>query len=66
MFHEREIGPEESMGSIELLAVLRVKSSGRVALLLRREQESGFILEWIERSPRGTWVVRWRSAIDSC
>jgi hypothetical protein len=65
-FHRREIGIEESMGSIELLGVLRVRSSGRVALLLRRERESGFVFEWIERSPRGAWTVRWRSATDHC
>jgi hypothetical protein len=66
VFHEREVGPEESMGSIELLGVLRITSSGRLAVLVRRERESGFILEWIERTARGTWVVRWRSALDSC
>ena len=65
-FHQREIGAEEAMGSIELLGVLRVRSSGRLALLVRREREAGFVLEWIERSPNGTWVVRWRSATDSC
>ena len=66
VFHAREVGEEEKMGSIELLGVLRVKSSGRFALLVRRERESGFVLEWIERSPRGVWTVRWRSATDSC
>jgi hypothetical protein len=66
VFHEREVGAEESMGSIELLAVLRLRSTGRVAILVRRERESGFLLEWIERSSRGKWVVRWRSAVDSC
>lgn len=65
-FHRREIGVEESMGSIELLSVLRVRSSGRLALLIRRERESGFVLEWIERSPRGSWSMRWRSATDGC
>ena len=65
-FHAREIGAEESMGSIELLGVLRVRATGRLALLVRREREAGFILEWIERSPRGTWTVRWRSAVDGC
>lgn len=64
--HEREVGPEESMGSIELLGALRITSSGRLAVLVRRERESGFILEWIERTASGTWVVRWRSAVDSC
>jgi hypothetical protein len=66
VFHRREIGVEESMGSIELVGVLRVRSGARPALLLRRERESGFILEWIERSPQGTWRVRWRSATDHC
>ena len=66
VFHAREVGEEEKMGSIELLGVLRVKSTGRLALLIRRERESGFILEWIERSSRGRWTVRWRSPTDSC
>jgi hypothetical protein len=66
VFHAREVAEEEKMGSIELLGVLRVKSTGRIALLVRRERESGFVLEWIERSPRGNWTVRWRSATDSC
>lgn len=66
VFHQREIGAEESMGSIEVLGVLRVRSSGRLAMLVRREREAGFVLEWIERSREGTWVVRWRSANDSC
>ena len=66
VFHAREVGEEEKMGSIELLAVLRVRSSGRLALLVRRERESGFTLEWIERTTPGAWVVRWRSAIDGC
>lgn len=65
-FYRREIGVEEVMGSIELLGVLRVRTSGRLALLIRRERESGFVLEWIERSSRGNWNVRWRSATDSC
>ncbi len=65
VFHRREIGAEESMGSIELLGVLRVRSTGRLALLVRREREAGFVLEWIERTRRG-WFVRWRSATDGC
>ena len=66
VFFRREIGVEESMGSIELLAVLRTRSNGRLALLLRREREAGFVLEWVERTVQGNWSVRWRSAIDSC
>jgi hypothetical protein len=66
VFHEREVGAEESMGSIEMLGVLRIKSSRRLAILVRREHESGFVLEWIERSPRRTWSARWRSATDGC
>ena len=66
VFHAREVGAEETMGSIELLGALRVRSTGRLALLIRREREAGFSFEWIERSPRGAWDVRWRSATDSC
>lgn len=66
VYHAREVAEEEKMGSIELLGVLRVQSTGRIAILVRRERESGFVLEWVERSARGTWTVRWRSATDSC
>jgi hypothetical protein len=65
-FHEREVGVEESTGSIELLGIVRVRRTGRIALLIRRDRESGFVLEWIERTPRGAWAVRWRSAADTC
>jgi hypothetical protein len=66
VFHAREVGEEEKMGSIELLAVLRVRSTLRPALLVRRDRESGFTLEWIEQTAQGTWAVRWRSATDGC
>jgi hypothetical protein len=66
VFFEREVGAEESMGSIELVGVLRVRAGGRLAVLVRRDRETGFVLEWIERTPRGTWRVRWRSATDGC
>ena len=66
VFHAREVGEEEKMGSIELLAVLRIRSGRRLAMLVRRERESGATLEWIERAAPGTWVVRWRSANDGC
>jgi hypothetical protein len=66
VFFEREVGAEESMGSIEVLGVFRVRAGGRIALLVRRDRETGFVLEWIERTPRGTWRVRWRSATDGC
>jgi hypothetical protein len=65
-FHERASGPEESTPSIEILAVLRLQATGRPAVLIRRERENGFILEWIERSPSRGWRVRWRSATDAC
>lgn len=66
VFFEREVGAEESMGSIELLGVFRVRAGGRVAILVRRDREAGFMLEWIERTARGAWRVRWRSATDGC
>ena len=66
VFHRREVGAEEKMGSVEVLGALRVKSNGRIALLIRRERESGLTFEWIERTTRGGWIIRWRSATDSC
>ena len=65
-FHVRSIGLEESLASLELLAVVRVQATGRVALLLRREREGGFFLQWIERIAPGRWAVTWESALDSC
>lgn len=65
-YHERHVGFEEAISSIEVVGVLRVKATGRVGILVRREREGGFVLEWIERHPRLGWRLRWRSAIDGC
>jgi hypothetical protein len=45
--------------------VLRIRSTGTIALLVRREQEGGYRLQWIEQSPSG-WRLRWQSALDGC
>jgi hypothetical protein len=66
VFYARTIGLEESLSSIDLLAVVRVTASGRMALLLRRDREGGFLLQWIDRDASGRWTVTWESAIDSC
>lgn len=66
VYHERETGPEESIASFEVAAVLRVRASGALALLVRRDREAGFILEWIQRGRGGRWSVRWQAAADGC
>lgn len=66
VFHARSIGLEEAVASVELLAVLRVRQTGRVALLLRRDREGGFLVQWVERIAARRWVVTWQSALDSC
>jgi hypothetical protein len=65
VFSQREVGLEEALTSMELLAVVRLRQSGTVALLLRREQEGGYRLQWIELAPSG-WRLRWQSALDGC
>lgn len=65
-WHERVVALEEAMPSLELLAVLRLQATGTIALLVRREREAGFVVEWIERLRSGAWRIRWRSALDGC
>lgn len=65
VFSLREVGLEEILTAMELLAVLRLRESGTVALLLRREQEGGYRLQWIEQAGSG-WRLRWQSALDGC
>jgi hypothetical protein len=65
VFSLREVGLEEALTAMELLAVLRLRESGTVALLLRREQEGGYRLQWIEQARSG-WRLRWQSALDGC
>lgn len=63
---QRSAGLEEAIASVELLAVVRVRASGRLVALLRRDRETGFFLQWLERVSPGRWRVTWQSALDSC
>jgi hypothetical protein len=63
---QRSAGLEESIASVDLLAVVRVRASGMLVVLLRRERENGFLLQWVERVSPGRWRVTWQSALDSC
>jgi hypothetical protein len=65
VFSLRQVGLEEGLAALELVAVLRIRSTGTIALLVRREQEGGYRLQWIEQSPSG-WRLRWQSALDGC
>jgi hypothetical protein len=65
VFSLRSVGFEENLAAVELLAVIRIRSNGTVALLLRREQEGGYRLQWIEQAASG-WRLRWESALDGC
>lgn len=62
----REIGFEEQLASIELVAVVRIRASGRLAMLLRREHDGGFTLQWYEQGNGNQWTLRWEGALDSC
>lgn len=63
---QRRIGFEEQLASVELLAVVRLRDSGRLAVLLRREHDGGFALQWFEQGSGTHWVLRWEGALDSC
>lgn len=65
-FHARSIGLEENLTSVEVVAALRVSASGKVGLVLRREGDAGFFLQWLERRGPGDWVLTWQSALDGC
>jgi len=63
---ERTSGTDESLVTTELLAALRLPSPSRTALVLLREGFDTSAYAVLERSPRGTWRVRWTSVRTGC
>jgi hypothetical protein len=65
-YHERIVGLEEDLESVELIAAIRIERTSTVALLLQRESDDGTSFVLLERSPAGRWRLQWRSAPARC
>ncbi len=65
-YRVRTAGLEETIPSVEFLAVVRSRRRQVLAIFLRREDANGWVLEMLERIASGHWVLRWRSAPSDC
>jgi hypothetical protein len=65
-YHVRTAGLEETIPSVEFLAVVRSRRRQVLAVFLRREDANGWALELLEQIASGRWVLRWRSAQSDC
>ena len=64
-FH-RSAGAEESTEATEILAVVRIGSAKRPAVVINIEYDDGGKLGLIERSGPAQWGSTWRSAYTDC
>lgn len=65
-FHTRSAGPEESLETSEILAALRLKRSGRMAMMITFDYEDGGKIGLLERTAPNNWQVVWKSAYTDC
>ena len=65
-FHTRSAGPEESLETSEILAALRLKQSGRTAMVITFDYEDGGKIGLLERLAAYSWQVVWKSAYTDC
>lgn len=65
-YYSRTAGPEETTQATEVLAVVRIGSSRKPAVIVNIEYEDGRKLGLIERIARGEWHSIWRSAYTDC
>jgi hypothetical protein len=65
-FHTRSAGPEESLETSEILSALRLKRSGRTAIVITFDYEDGGKVGLLERLGANNWQVVWKSAYTDC
>ena len=65
-YAERSYGKEEQVTSNELVAAVRVGSSGLPWLVVARDGEEGLAYALLERSGPRQWRVRWTSGLAKC
>ncbi len=61
-YHQRSEGTEETSDHFEILAALGTGTA--TLLLIARDNTTGTRYEILERSPGGTWRVRWARALN--
>ena len=65
-YYSRTAGAEETTQATELLAVVRIESSKKPAVVVNIEYDDGRKLGLIERTASGQWRSIWRSAYTDC
>jgi hypothetical protein len=65
-FHTRSAGSEESLETSEILSALRLKQSGRTAMVITFDYEDGGKIGLLERLAAYSWQVVWKSAYTDC
>jgi hypothetical protein len=65
-FHQRAVGPEETLEGSEVLAALTTRDASRPVLVVARESEDGVRYSLLERLGRRSWRVKWTSALVRC
>lgn len=66
VFQTRAAGPEESVQTNEILAVVNIVETGQPAIVVTFEYEEGGRVGLIERASGGQWRPVWRSAHTGC
>ena len=65
-YHERAVGREETLASVEVLAALQLGADHHATLVVARGMDDGSRYTLLERVGAGRWRVRWTSAAPRC
>lgn len=65
-YHERAGGLEEAIETTDVLSAVRLSAPARVALVVLREGQDTSAYAMLERTPNGSWRVRWTSVHTGC
>jgi hypothetical protein len=66
LYHERDAGPEDTVEAIDVLAALRLDSSGTPILVRIHDVAKGNRFSVLERESGGVWRLSWMSAYAGC
>jgi hypothetical protein len=65
-YAERSFGSEEEVSTSEVVAAVRIGSSGPPSLVVARENDEGLAYALLERTGARQWKVRWTSGLAKC
>jgi len=65
-FHTRSAGAEESLETSEILGVLRLMRTNRLAIVITFDYEEGGKIGLLERLGEHNWRLVWKSAYTGC